>query len=579
VHARVEHQNVMVQSQARPLESAEAVKLFLAAWSAAEGWRERVERESLPKGFVAGQILGPADGSKYLTGLRSAMILRAHELISAYSSAAWLWALRCLDALEVFALVTHAMPGSEITIFAVAENLASGSETYISIPMDASSWDRTLASRVARLVALAARIVLIEGWLRRTSKGTELRIRPGSIPNIVHDKALERAIDEFDERNHASVERWHSVLEPESARGRPLLAGFKYYGGWQATQCWSGPLSDRNVWEGLGQFTIRNYDLRARSNIDRIAGSTASMKDPGLAASIAVFANAMFRLIDKEDLGAGTQLPQFGFVCVEGEMLRKYIDAVLAETAIDDDWAALKESIPDTGAGLLEALDRTRQPGRRSWGGPVIHAFNNYRLVDINALTWHLSHSLRLDATLGGSIANDAALQFELLVQGVIDDAGYGPPDGIARLRGRTLRIGNSAVTDVDAFIVVNDVLTLVSCKRIELTRDYDAGDYTSVRNAGKRLEQAVDEWQQKLAIFDQQRSGDNFDFTGFARIAGVVVVPELIFSKSAMAREFVRIGTELRLRRASSVDELADCLEGSARRKQQLRQYRHLDF
>lgn len=52
------------------------------------------------------------------------------------------------------------------------------------------------------------------------------------------------------------------------------------------------------------------------------------------------------------------------------------------------------------------------------------------------------------------------------------------PPSlGIRELRGRHLRQNNQQITDIDALLEVDDTLVLVSCKRIELGREYDA-DY-----------------------------------------------------------------------------------------------------
>jgi hypothetical protein len=154
---------------------------------------------------------------------------------------------------------------------------------------------------------------------------------------------------------------------------------------------------------------------------------------------------------------------------------------------------------------------------------------------------------------LQGQIANDRAIRFEDVVQDLIDGTPW-VVDGLRTVRQKTLCIDGKAVTDIDAIGTRGGDLLLVSCKSIPYTLEYDRGSHNAIRNAKSTVDEAVGYWAGIVQRFDENRKGDNYDFTTFERIIGVVCTPFAVYTTDAKALSV----TAGMLRWASSVDELA---------------------
>jgi hypothetical protein len=298
-------------------------------------------------------------------------------------------------------------------------------------------------------------------------------------------------------------------------------------------------------------------------NLDRIGGSLAATDSPQSAGAVLIAAHSLFRVVYDEDHGAGTSAPKFGLLAVGSDSFLQSIGRSVESSMRDAQWEAFRPHLPRTAGEVLEALRLMRQPGVASTYGALIHELPSARIaIDLNALTWQLGHQLRLLTGLGGTLPNEVAEEFELAVQQVIDGTRFAPERHIRQLRGRHLRIDGQQITDVDAILVEGDTILLLSCKRIELRIDYDAGDYRHVRNSASAVDRAIAEWGAKIAIINTRMRGDNFDFSSFNRVVGIVVTPELVYTNNPSAFEIERLA-QLRLPRLTSIDELADLLDG----------------
>ncbi|NYH12264.1 hypothetical protein [Pseudomonas moraviensis] len=156
-----------------------------------------------------------------------------------------------------------------------------------------------------------------------------------------------------------------------------------------------------------------------------------------------------------------------------------------------------------------------------------------------------------------GQIANARALEFEHLVQEVIDNSHWGD-ESIRAIRQKELRIHGRALTDIDAIGAYNGTLLLVSCKSIPYTREYDQGTHNAIRNAAFTVDRGVDYWVGIIDLLNAQRTGDNFDFSDFTQIVGVVCTPFTAYTSHSKSLE-MSIG---RLRWSSSLDELINFLK-----------------
>jgi hypothetical protein len=165
----------------------------------------------------------------------------------------------------------------------------------------------------------------------------------------------------------------------------------------------------------------------------------------------------------------------------------------------------------------------------------------------------------RLDATLEfdireGPIANARAEHFELAIQELINRSPWKPGSALAELRGRSLRHRGTLITDIDAIGECGGELLLVSCKSTIYSAEYDAGDYRTVRNVATTVSHAAEEWDRKISFLRTFSVGDNFDFSAFRHIVGIVCTPTAVYVPLGTATEEIRPG----LRAASSMAELA---------------------
>jgi hypothetical protein len=152
-----------------------------------------------------------------------------------------------------------------------------------------------------------------------------------------------------------------------------------------------------------------------------------------------------------------------------------------------------------------------------------------------------------------GAAANARAATFERTTQAHIDLSNWAPLPKWLDYRGRTLRIAGHDLTDVDAIGVDGNTILLVSCKSIVYSPQYDVGDFRIVRNVATVVNEAVAYWQGIVRLLRENRRGDNFDFTTFENILGVVCTPFVVFTADESALREIADG----LRAAVSLDEL----------------------
>lgn len=183
--------------------------------------------------------------------------------------------------------------------------------------------------------------------------------------------------------------------------------------------------------------------------------------------------------------------------------------------------------------------------------GNPIRLTRNYLCIDMWAASMGFLMAFQFPK-VQGQIANDRAMRFEDVVQDLIDGTSWAN-GGLRAIRRRTLYIDGKAVTDIDAIGKRDGDLLLVSCKSIPYTLEYDRGSHNAIRNAESTVSEAVDHWAGIVERLDAKRKGDNYDFTAFDRIIGVVCIPFAVYTTHAKALS----ATAGLLRWASSLAEL----------------------
>lgn len=217
--------------------------------------------------------------------------------------------------------------------------------------------------------------------------------------------------------------------------------------------------------------------------------------------------------------------------------------------------------MPETAKELVSAC--LQIPGQL-WPllpGPIMRLDGNRLFIDFHTISQRLFYLLQLPRG-GGSLPNIRAEHFERKTQDKINHSQWQPSNAIKNFCGRTLKYRGNAITDIDAIGENNGTLLCVSCKSIVYTQEYDIGDYKQVRNTASLIQTAVLSWKEKLDFIRANRSGDNYDFSGFTKIIGVVCIPHVFYVPLGDATKEIEPG----LFAASSIHELQQWLHNDPR-------------
>lgn len=550
-----------------PLLAPEMTDGISAALALAREWARRRLAMTLRTQPVPGTRLEGEPAVKMLTEVRRNLIAACEPVCAPYSSVHWLWLLRRVD----FALIRGYLPNTELSIMRIAENVSGMSSRPAELDPPYSdeplifALDLSAFARIARLLAAAELINHSEGWLRRASKNAKFVMVEGDFPDLVEDAQLEAAIDRFDVRVVAAANhRWHPSLVRFAASSiEPLLLSVHMFvGGIGQTLMWSGRIADNpKLLVGEGRFEIAMSSLSDQSNQSQLRGALASMRDPNVAASLIVLSQALMWHATWYADNIGMSIPRVGYVLMRRSDLVRPIDDVL-RLANEHTWPAMEGFTPTDAATVLSTIEAFEEGGLSGAPGPILRSWKDGVVqIDAFALEVGLNHRLRVSSSTGGAQVNVLATDFELAVQALVDAAGLTPTQLVAALRGRTLRIDGKGVTDIDALMAVGDTLICISCKKFELDRPYDSGDYVSVRNARTKVEAAVIEWNDRLLELRTRPVGDNYDISQYNRIVGVVVTPELAFVMSPAALAEVKITKAVSIPIYVSYGELSNAI------------------
>jgi hypothetical protein len=185
--------------------------------------------------------------------------------------------------------------------------------------------------------------------------------------------------------------------------------------------------------------------------------------------------------------------------------------------------------------------------------GPIFRYEGDSICVDLASATNRLEASLEFPR-IQGELANARAEHFENAVQEIIDDSRWRPRREIRAMRGRTLSAQGQKISNIDAIGELETSVLLVSCKSLVYSAEYDVGEYKAIRNAASVVCKGIEDWEEIVGKIRNNRVGDNFDFSQFKTILGVVVTPMEVFVGVEAADQFAAPG----LRLASSAQELA---------------------
>ena len=98
-------------------------------------------------------------------------------------------------------------------------------------------------------------------------------------------------------------------------------------------------------------------------------------------------------------------------------------------------------------------------------------------------------------------------------------------------------------MTDIDALGSRKGRLLVVSCKSLLYSDGYEVADYKVMRNMAVAVDKAVQAWSAVCASLRQDPMGDNFDFSRYNEIIGVVCTPTVIYTPLGPATQVISDG------------------------------------
>jgi hypothetical protein len=457
-----------------------------------------------------------------------------------YSSARWLWMLRRLPA-HVFAgeLSTTAPYDAYLSeVLSGTSQRADRSSTdawsgYVRYPVEG-----TVARNVSRFVAGTRRLSQLHVAYRWAGKGSPITLAPDSWPTATPATSLRMAVETFDRRMATGLSGLTRIGFRAGRGITPSTKGgltFPWVERIEPTEA-SVTVPGIRLRDVTAKTALASVEARFSLSLIDLGEFAKVLSDPRVArqARLVPEIGALIYLLAgaghfiTSHRGGSSGLLSTGYLTWVEKPLLSDLEAILAylpkEVSDVVGAAGLK-----TGLDVVHCLDAIQG---RPWPllpGPVLRRGAGVILMDFASACARLASELSTQR-LDDSAANARAETFENQVQTAIDESAWRPGQHCRALQRRTLRIAGHPVTDIDAVGEKSGTLLLVSCKSTVCSGSFDVGDFRTVRNVRTTVEAAVKRWQEVLAVLRTSPVGDNFDFSEFRRITGVVCTPTVPF-------------------------------------------------
>lgn len=479
------------------------------------------------KGHRSGEVLDAQPAASVLHEAATRVEQRLRSWAQVYSPLRWLWMLRRLPD------VVFAGPLSTNLTYdlALAEVIAGGSarrevptrngDSSVSYP-----FDRNVAQRLARLCCGVRLLSHLHSMQRWAGKGVPLRFTREARFNPLPTEEMLRAVELYDERvagRQTPTARFGSILfEPfqdvscpsvlRVDRIKPLeLEVPESGGGTRVLARYTGCLWDvsrlKELCEDarLGALTIVTDEIALCLLLMRIAIGYVRAHEQGWRG-----------------------LLQRGYLLSRQQLITRQMESVLSERD------PVVELLPSSGipATVEELIDRAMRAAGSTWPlvpGAMVRSDQDVLCLDLASISARLD-KLLLFPEATGSASNARGDHFELSVQRAIDRTPWRLREELRPLRGRTLRFKGDAITDFDAIATRGTTLLAVSCKSVRDPGDYETGAFNTVRNAVTLVDASVRKWEEHIAFIREHPRGDNYDFSAFTSLLGVVCTPHVLF-------------------------------------------------
>jgi hypothetical protein len=447
--------------------------------------------------------------------------LRASAIAQEVSSAEWLFFLRRTPWL----FKGYAVLGSGY-LTTIAESISAlskkqPSKSATALPMVAYAIEPELIASLHRIGGASYFIGNVQNVMRCAGKGSTIKSRITRFPVPLPNPKLDEMTALWDQRMR------DSGFNSLSQAGQ---YSHKLHSPPQPTDPDVVPLAVRS---SGGTFSLSPLPM----------GALPSLTDPALPAELRFptevldlvalnLSASLFRFVKNDDTAQQIeQFKQSGLRFVLREQALGELELVLELLAAH----RLGSCIPD-GVDLGkpdEILDRLIAGEVKVWPptmGPAVREAADGGLVeDLWGATRRLEAALARPAEMaGGEYANLWSSHFESVIQSAIDATAWKPAATTVAYRRRHLKIHGKRIGEIDAIGEQSQRLLLVSCKCIPFSTEWIKGEHNAVRNVASAVDEAVATWADLVARLRDTPHGDNYDFSAFSELIGVVVLPAL---------------------------------------------------
>lgn len=515
---------------------------------------------------LSGNRIGSLEASQYLAACIAATEAQLKERHRRYSPLRWLWYLRRAPN-DLFAgdhpttLAYDRGLAEALTWFADgAETVAIQEDPALRFPIDDA-----VRRHLLRLVAGVKFLAQLHVLARYAGKQASFRVpSAGSLLDVVPEPDMRDAIAVYDGRLGDETAHIFAGLGLTAATNMPAMPASDF------PVLLLAPCEPRRVQCNVPDGgTLRPANVVCRTSFYRPL-SAAHFLQPfggplegesyptGSALANLMLHMACARFLTHAPRSVSSLLRQ-GYLLVHEQVAMEVLANTLPTLREEIARMGFERNVPCSAAEWLAALEAVPPS---LW--PFVRGGFVRRQGTLLALDMTVASQALLDAFRARRLSGDKARgrQFELNLQAAIDETPWRPPPSIRKLRGVFLRIDGNDVTDVDAIAARGRTLVLVSCKSIVYGAAYDAGMFKEINNARSTVVDGVAEWKKRVARLAGTRLGDNYDFTEYGDLVGVVCTPFAPYVQDEAALAFVRPG----LRANSSASELVRWLhEASA--------------
>jgi len=505
------------------------------------------------------RTLPPDTATPLLAQFQERLAARIQADAGRFSAYRWLWFSRRLpDGLFEGQFLSSA--GYRRGLFETVTALRASNVVDATADQDATffEYDDSTLRHLIRVVGLARILAIVHVDLRWVGKGASLHLPPYALPRASPGTELREAAELYDRRNEGAAQHFTGLGTVMAST--PGAHDFRLGGAYRVAN--SSPVVIREP-DPVAGFRKYVTEGRYAPAIIHFSGVLQLLADARIAGVLtwslilrALLVVMRLSLLVETLAGAREQASvlQNGYFAVHRESLFSLLEELIPSINAELAMMALDLRVSETPAQVVQTIESA---GASVWPlrvGPVLTATPLGFVVDVSNSTNRLFRELEYP-NVTGDAANVRAEHFETSVQRMIDWTHWKASDSLGAIQGRSLRLDGIDLSDIDALGENGGTLLLVSCKSIPYSGRYDAGDFRTIRNTASTVTEAVARWSAFVTILTEHPRGDNYDFSRYKEIVGVVCTPHVMYVPIGAATREVRPG----LRAAVSAVELAD--------------------